>query len=405
MQVVFNDKIMTWKKLILILLSITVYSCSLELEKDGNSSSERKAINNPLYGEWVLIDAENSEDWYLRPRGFSISADTLEVYRGFYKRITDSTTSKKGFIYNGNFVSYEILNNSIYIDSSLNSTLGFPWEIKKNTFDSLIVSKNYSRIYKFIHPNYKTDQILQFDKVIYSVIGSYWSTPVFDISMDTNGNVQFRGGRFVEPLGFYTGKLDNNAKEYILKSFDRCNIFALNDKYCVNATDQESVEITFVKNGKIIKSISDYGNAFPRELFWACVPLRNLYITNKFDYGLNEEQAYLDLYLFAFEKNGLALPINKSESFYLQTELRKSKTTDTVFNPKFEIPFREIYFFLEQNLDKKQNKTVTSIKTDGRFYKFSFKHNESITYDLGYNFIERNYNEKVFYKPTEGYRW
>jgi len=398
---------MTYKNLILIFLSVIIYSCSLEIEKEKDNDNKKETTNNPLYGDWILINAESESDIYQRPRGFSLSADTLEYYRGLYFRKIDSLTGKRSFIYYGNFTSYKIEKDFIYIDSSLNNLLGFPWKIKKNTNDSLIIVKSNSRIYKFIHPKYNLNEIPPFDKVIFSSYGCYWSCPVIDISMDNQGKVLFRGGRFIEQLGFYTGQLDDKTKEYIFNKFNKANILALNNKYRASATDQEGVIITFIKNEKIIKTISDYGEAAPRELFWACVPLRNLHITNKFDSISNNERFHLDLYFFAFENNGLVLPLKKSESYFLQTELRKSKIIDTIYKSKFEISFREIYFFLEPDLNKnkKHQDEVTGIKTDGRFYTINFKNKKPIIFDLGYNFIERNYNEEEFIKPTEGYRW
>ena len=395
---------MIWKILVLIII-VFFFSYGLEFENRKDHGQKQGSVNNPLYGDWVLIDANSAFDVFKQPRGFSISADTLECYRGFFKKETIAKNNKTRILYCGNYASMQVVGDSIYIDSTFSNTFRFPWKIEKNTFDSLIIVKYNAQVYKFIRPDSSHSQLRPFDKIIYSTYVSFSSSPIFDISMDVEGNVLFRGGRFLEKLGFYSGQLDNRTKEYILSKYDKANILAQNNKYEINATDLGSSVVTFIKNGEIIKSISSYGEAFPRELLWACVPFRNLYITHDLDEISDETGFLLDIYLFAFEQNKMVLPINKSEGFYLQTELTKSKITEAKFIPLYEMSFSEIYFFLEADPFKKDKKTVTRIKTDGQFYTFIFKNDNPITYDLGYNFIERNYNKKSFYEPKGGYRW
>lgn len=44
---------------------------------------------------------------------------------------------------------------------------------------------------------------------------------------------------------------------------------------------------------------------------------------------------------------------------------------------------------------------IKSITTDGQFYKFDFKEDKSVTYDLDYKFIDRNFETIGFRKANE----
>jgi hypothetical protein len=51
----------------------------------------------------------------------------------------------------------------------------------------------------------------------------------------------------------------------------------LNESYEANHTDDERIIVSFIKNNKIIRTVSDYGHEAPEEFIWAYQPLRYLY--------------------------------------------------------------------------------------------------------------------------------
>ena len=76
--------------------------------------------------------------------------------------------------------------------------------------------------------------------------------------------IQYRGG-------LYRTKISMGKCEEIENNFRRADIRHLKTKYAYPATDQATIWLTFVKDGKIYKSIRDYGFAGPAE-FEAAIP-------------------------------------------------------------------------------------------------------------------------------------
>jgi hypothetical protein len=199
------------------------------------------------------------------------------------------------------------------------------------------------------------------------------------------------------------GKLNYNQKQYVFNKFKKANPKSLLDEYSVGHTDDQTISTTYIKNGKIIKTISDYGLAGSSELVWAYIPFGNLYRQIKLNSILYDRPFYPKLSYYTFKKNGKILPLEKSESFYLWTELLKSKVTEKEFTPIYTISLRRNYTYWgpDPNKERKNKFELKSIKTDGQFYTFDFKNEKPITYDLGYNFITRNFDKKEFRKPNE----
>ncbi|MBK9511502.1 MAG: hypothetical protein IPO04_19665 [Cytophagaceae bacterium] len=116
-----------------------------------------------------------------------------------------------------------------------------------------------------------------------------------------------------------------------------------------------------------------------------------------------DEPFYPKLHYYAFKKGGLILPLEKSESFYLWTELQKAKLSNKLFNLKYKLTFigNYTYWGPNPNKERKHKYEISSITTDGQYFKFEFNDSKSITYDLGYNFINRNFRQKNLWKPME----
>ncbi|MEP5935353.1 MAG: hypothetical protein ABJ218_09555, partial [Winogradskyella arenosi] len=191
--------------------------------------------------------------------------------------------------------------------------------------------------------------------------------------------------------------------DYIFSKFAQANIDSLERNYAVGHTDDESITTTFIKNGRIIKTIHDYGQAGPKELIWAYVPIQNLYTEIELGTLENDMPYYPKLHYYTFKKESTILRLEKSESFYLWTEIKDAKIVNTKFNSKYSIGFRRNYTFwgADPNEKRKQLYELKNIESDGRLFKFSFKDQKSITYDLGYNFIKRNFKETDFKNRTK----
>jgi len=368
--------------------------------------TEKKNTKNNLIGEWSKIEKVEDNDYlpppgFNRPFGIGFTEDKIELFNGFKRYNQDSVTGKRQLNYKGTFTNYKVKNDSIFILNPFNEIWEFKWKIKGQLNDTLILTKNDTTFIKL--QRIKEIKSNSFDQIIFSSSGCYGSCPIIDISINNKNKIYFQGEGYVKPLGFYKSLIDSIKSDYIFSKFAKANIDSLKSDYAVGHTDDESITTTFVKDGQIIKTIHDYGKAGPKELIWAYVPIQNLYTEIELDSLEKDEPFYPKLHYYTFEKDSKILRLEKSESFFLWTEIKDSKIVDTKFNSKYSIGFRGNYTYwgADPNEKRKHPYELDKIESDGKLFKFSFKDQKSITYDLGYNFIERNFKESDFKKKTK----
>jgi len=367
--------------------------------------TEKKNTKNNLIGEWSKIEKVKDGDYpppgFNRPFGIGFTKDKIEIFNGFQNYDLDSVTGKYQLNYKGTFTDYKVKNDSIFILNPFNKNWGFKWKVKEQLTDTLILTRNDTTFIKLQRIKEKKNN--SFDQIIFSSSGCYGSCPIINISINNKNKIYFQGEGYVKPLGFYKSIIDSTKTDYIFSKFAKANIDNLKSYYEVGHTDDESITTTFVKNGQIIKTIHDYGKAGPKELIWAYVPIQNLYTQVELDSLVNDERFYPKLHCNTFEKDSQILRLEKSESFFLWTEIKDSKIVNTKFNSKYNIGFRDNYTYwgADPNEKRKHQYELDKIESDGKLFKFSFKDQESITYDLGYNFIKRNFKESDFKKKTK----
>jgi hypothetical protein len=367
--------------------------------------TEKKSTENNLIGEWSKIEKNDNNDFpppgYNRPFGIGFTEDKIELFNGFRRYEQDSVTGKRQLNYKGTLTDYKVKNDSIFILNPFNKNWDFKWRIKEQLTDTLILTRNDSTFIKL--QRIKEKKSNSFDQIIFSSSGCYGSCPIIDISINNKNKIYFQGEGYVKPLGFYESIIDSTKTDYIFSKFAKANIDSLQSDYAVGHTDDESITTTYIKNGQIIKTIHDYGKAGPKELIWAYVPIQNLYTQLELDSLANDEPFYPKLHYYTFEKDSQILKLEKSESFFLWTEIKDSKIVNTKFNSKYNIGFRGNYTYwgADPNEKRKHKYELDKIESDGKLFKFSFKDQESITYDLGYNFIKRNFKESDFKKKTK----
>ncbi|MBP1840017.1 DUF6438 domain-containing protein [Formosa algae] len=368
--------------------------------------TEKKNTQNNLIGKWSKIEKVEDNDYppppgFNRPFGIGFTEDKIELFNGFQRYDQDSVTGKRQLNYKGTFTDYKVKNDSIFILNPFNENWEFKWKIKGQLNDTLILTKNNTTFIKL--QRIKEKKSNSFDQIIFSSSGCYGSCPIIDISINNKNKIYFQGEGYVKPLGFYESLIDSIKTDYIFSKFAKANIDSLKNEYAVGHTDDESITTTFVKNGQIIKTIHDYGKAGPKELIWAYVPIQNLHTEIELDSIENDEPFYPKLHYYTFVKDSKILRLEKSESFFLWTEIKDSKIVNTKFNSKYSIGFRGNYTYwgADPNEKRKHLYELDKIESDGKLFKFSFKDQKSITYDLDYDFIERNYKETDFKNKTK----
>lgn len=388
---------MTLRTLAYLLIIGTSLGCNQEIKEEANP------LNEKLVGEWGLIVENTNQFDFYRPFGIAFSIDSIEFFNGFFKKEIDSITGKRKYRYFGNFTNYKIQSDSIFIQS----VFDYSWKYW-NSFidlkgDTLLVADSDSIQKKFVRLNYNLDTMPRFEQIIFSSSGCYGSCPILDFSLNRNGQFFFQGEGYTESLGFFKGKLTRDQTNFIFNKFRKADILHIDKDYDVGHTDDQSITTTYIVNGKIVKTIHDYGMAGPSELVWAYIPISNAYKQVDLDSISEDDPFYPKLSYFTFHKDSLILSLEKSESFYLWTELKNSNKLDTTFKSKYELDFRRNYTYWgpDPNESRQHKLKIKSIKTDGRLFRFYFENDKTITYDIGYNYIDRNFDENNFRKPKD----
>ncbi|HRG09181.1 MAG TPA: DUF6438 domain-containing protein, partial [Cyclobacteriaceae bacterium] len=236
-----------------------------------------------------------------------------------------------------------------------------------------------------------------FDAISLSTSGCFGSCPIINIIIDSTGNVLFFGEMYVSKIGFYEGKISKDKFIAIEKEFRKAQILDLKRKYSASWTDDETISTTFIKQNEIKKTIEDYGRTGPDELVWAYPSLRYLFqdITlEKID--STKIPPYLNLHFFRFEKGDQILALTQSESFLLWNCLRKGSLVQTNFDGKYNMNFTRNYTWapsydeLDNAYNEQAENKVKNIVTDGRYYTFILHGQQSLTIDIGFDFLSKN---------------
>ncbi|PIF31106.1 hypothetical protein CLU81_1583 [Flavobacterium sp. 9] len=366
------------QKISLYVLTVFIlYSC----QKNNDTQ-----LNKNILGEWTYIKTEDqrkpqkiSDIKFPPPSPFGnhisgyifLENNVCENKSGYFNFIKANEREDRKTFFLGTTTKYKIENDSLKILDLVSKT----WENQKIHSiigDTLTTQISDSIFAKYARTKYKIDPSENYDKIIVSSSGCYGSCPVSNISIDDNGNILFYGQHYNTKNGIFKSKISKNQYQKIQTSFKKADIKNLKDNYEANWTDDETVSITFIKNNKIIKSISDYGRKSPSDLIWAYTPVRYLYQQIKLN-PLKTEKPLLSLWRISFTKGNQICDLTKSDSFYLLTEIFKGKEITYKFENRYQIEFWN-------DEDKKER-----INTDGRFFKYRDK-----TVDIGYNFLTKN---------------
>lgn len=374
-------------RLIIILLTVFfLVSCKTEREDK---------FKKLVYGEWNFARIEKKKETidpdkvfrqlkspWNKMSGYTFLQNNLcENKLGYFNRI------KGRIIFFGTQTKYKIEDDSLKIFNLTDST----WDSKKIleiSSDTLTLIFKDSFLVKYAKANYKVDKKQLFDKVIVSSTPCERMCDVNDISVDKQGEIIFYGQEYNTVTGLFSTKISHNDYLKIEQRFKKANIDKLKNKYSSSESSGRTISITFIKDNKIYKTITDYGYTSPIDFFCAYMPLKFMYQIIKLKPLVVSNFEQLTSNYIILESDGKYLDIEKSEMFYLITELYKSKEVKHNFESKYNLVFWD-------NELKKQ-----IIKTDGRFYQLE-KKGLTVTVDLGYNFLTRNNLSNKFRKKTE----
>ena len=396
-------------KYILFIFSILLFSCNSKPKKEALYGFWSKEIahfyDDPINVDFndtikeIEIKNENISPVRYYPYGFAINENEFETFNAYTEILNDSASDKKIIKYYDNRIPYKLIEDSLFILDPIKKKWTLLWKIdniKKDTLFVTLISSGKKRKYIRLKDYYiKND----FDKIVFSSTGCYGNCPILDIIIDKNGKIIFKGEEYVNQIGYFKKQLSKEETKYIFDKFNRLDLNKLKDKYIANHTDDEAYVVSLIKKGKIIKTITDYGLVAPRELIWCYDRIKNIQNKYKLDSINSKELFHPELRYFAFKKDSLILKLKKSESFYLWSELNNSQSIKKEFKAIYEL----IYYNAEDMFwdDKKgdyivKKKKIKKILTDGRYYKIVYLDKREKVFDLGYNFIERNFSHKDF---------
>lgn len=363
----------------LILLLLFLLSCK---------NNEQDKIT--IIGDWEYVKAENTpnDNRDLFDYGkvghyvdeYDFKEKNICIYKLGIGHLIESDKRESRYVFQKSNEIFYKLNKNILDIYFKKDSLYKTYKLTKLTNDSLVIQDTINKVisyYAKVKPNHNK---IDFDKIIVSSSGCYGACRVSSTIIENSGEIKFLNNRHTEQNGLFKAKISKDDYLNFQNQFNKLNIDSLKTKYFVRATDGNTITVTFIKNGKIYKTISDYMGQSPSTFMLGYENL--LYLSQKVNKTeiLNAFFKYNVLGSFIGEPRIIGL--HESESAYLTSEILKSKLTPQEFKPKYEVSFIEL---------PSENRLI-KILTDGRFYKFILEDKTSVTYDLGYNFITKNQN-------------
>ena len=368
------------KHIILIILSIFLFSCK--------KKEENLLIGNWCFDERLKIEGYNSFDEEIF--GLNIINDSVLEYKfGFYEDVPTSMNvlhfdrknlnmKIKALRFLGTKTKYKVKDSTLlFWDKS--GSFWVEYKIKKSNQKYLILEDQNQKEYNLTKTENNYNNSTLYDAIIVDREGGFGCCGINTTYINRKGEMYFKGLGYNTNEEDFKTQLDLKTVTQIFDNFDKMDILKMDDSYHRSVTDAQSNTISFIKNGKIVKSIQDYANKAPLDFFAAYNELSYLYqkvkkkndIAFLFDNRVNFP---------SFENKKVQNKIYNSELFLLELELMKGKECKVSFEPKYSLNFS----YLNQGF------LFNKIETDGKYYKFIYKNGTSKTIDIGYNFIEIN---------------
>ncbi len=342
-------------------------------------SSCRNDTEKLIVGDWVSIQKTPSGGLDIPPLPGPLTTYGLEFFSngkcdfkpGFFdlEKFNDEGDGYTPYL--GTETDYTIYGDSIKIFDSIEKK----WnglKIRSLTKDSLIMGRENNWT-TYVKEHYKVENVPGFDAVIVSASSCYGRCPINNIMIDKDGNVFYNGINFNSKNGYYTSKISNTEFNKIERRFKKGNYINLEKDYYESVTDHSTISVVFVKDGKIVKSISDYAESSPLDFQWAYKPL--IYYSQLLELKPEIISPYLQFRtIWSFETKDKILDLTRAESYFLFNELKTGRELD--------LEFKEIY-----SLGIRESEIVNKIMTDGRYYKLYLKDKTTKTIDIGFDLL------------------
>lgn len=360
------------KSFFVLVIIFFFYSCEKQIQMPQEM----------ILGNWSVVNSDNVKPWEKDIRGFEFLPNNICDYKLGYldwnRYMADSITDReKRVVYSlGTQTKYAVSKDSLKI-FDLTKKKWDRYKIKNFNKDTLVIKKD-TIVTTLIKKNYIISNVPDFDAVIVSSSSCFGPCPMNDIIILKNGNVLYKGSYHVPKKGWYTSKISISDFDKIQKRFKEADYLKLKNTYSTMVTDSQSISISFVKDGKIIKTIEDYAQSSPNEFVWAYLPL--VVLSQELVLKPTSINSHLDIEFFysSFVTTDRMKGFNlaETEAFYLLALLMHAKNVDVKFDEKYFLNYNNAY--------------INQVTTDGRYYKLYFKNGKTEVKDIDFNFITDN---------------
>lgn len=305
--------------------------------------------------------------------------------------------------YNGSSYFFKIngKNQSIQIfDSLLLKWSNFAeFQLKNDT----LTLKKENIITKYIQC--KTLVTPQFDEIVLDISPTYDGIKM-SVILNEDGHVLFCGQRKTNLLGFYEGQLPKSLFGSIWFRFKNAKIDSLETKYMGFWTDGAEVSVSFCKNGKVAKSVYDYGEASPEAFVYAYMYAIQRMNNYKWSPPIGRSVPQYTNFNYRLKDSSTEHTLLNSESFWLWYKLQTAKVLEK-FPSKITLNYRfekrgdwieitkkngkivdkqsDHYTITLSNGKKYQVKNETW--SDGQFFKLTTVQGQSLFLDIGTNIL------------------
>lgn len=356
------NKYLCW----LLLFALLLTGC------EQQKKLSKRQIITMLQGKWTLVGSTEDTAKKTGMKTFLIATDSLAGKTYLY-------TEQQFFPAK----TLTIRPDSLLLKDTANQV----WRLKNLTPDSLVFVTR-----KKVEYCYTKQAVTQspnnFDQIILSTGECDGSCPVMSVSLNKKGELFYYGQDQVSPLGFYRNQLPATVTAELFATFEKITIGNLQNKYIgeVIASHLPTFTTSFIKNGKIIKAVDDYGG-IAAKLRCVYKKIPQLYANNKLKLIMPGIHFPPIIYRTRNKTHeSIFLP---SESFLLWIALRKSKPVKKQFKATYQIAYDVAFSYLSVD-GLKSFVNIKTIKTNGQYFSYIFKDGTSSTYDLGYDFFKRN---------------
>ncbi|MCF0059491.1 DUF6438 domain-containing protein [Dyadobacter sp. CY356] len=291
-------------------------------------SAENQKQNQLIIGEWTFVSEELLHHEKIHSTtappikagfksGYVFSKDGIcEDKLGYFNRLNRNYTQ-----FLGTKTKFRLENNHLEI-FDLAYKIWRSYQILKldDKTLKLVLNDSVNAIYERSH--YELAPKVPFDKIIVSSSGCLGSCPINDVIISRDEKVIFNNEGFRQREGVFSSSITLSEFDEIEKRFRKTDLNKLKDKYAASWTDDNEITISLIQNGRIYKTISDYGSQSPSELYWAYLPV--IFLDQKLILkSLSDNTNFYIRKIFSFEKDEKLIRLAQSEGFYLADLLQK----------------------------------------------------------------------------------